>query len=494
MGGRKPNSKYDYSRLEARQMLSANLPDTDAQVELAKQYLASQPETAYLLEGQSDVQLVQLKHGLASTTTRFQQTIDGLPVHNGLITINQGPDGQFQRVHHELAFTPQEANFPQRQDDQVEVTFGQAEIAAMDFAGIDKIDLESRGELSWFVQQDGDAVLAWDIAVFNLTDSVGDYYTVVDAASGNVLFQENRAKFYTTGSGFSYEPNPYQTAGNGAGLVDNNDATSPELDAQRINVILEGLNEDTGLLIGEFVDLATLNSPTIEDNDADEPSRIYEYDRDDPRFEQVVVYSSVDQINRYFHSLGFDDDSGTPNGIRDFPTLANAHWFEADNSFYSTGNDAIHFGDGGVDDAEDADIVAHEYGHAVQLNQNTFYFGGDTGAMGEGFSDYLGAIFYRDAGDTQFLSEHAAAVGEWDATSYSSDNPPNLRRVDGNKMYPRDLVGQVHADGEIWSRALWDLAKHVGADYANQIILEHHFTLEAAATMPTAANAIIAAN
>ena len=178
----------------------------------------------------------------------------------------------------------------------------------------------------------------------------------------------------------------------------NNDNTNATLDAERINVTLERLDDGTGLLRGEWVDLTLpggLNVP-----DANEPTRIYNYDRNDPRFEQVVVYYAVDQMQAYFHSLGFDDDAGpTANGIRDFPTMAHAHWFTADNSFYSTGNDAIHFGDGGVDDAEDADIIAHEYGHAVQHDQNPNWGGGEMGAMGEGFGDYLAASFYADVGD-----------------------------------------------------------------------------------------------
>ena len=255
------------------------------------------------------------------------------------------------------------------------------------------------------------------------------------------------------------------------------------------------MDDGTGLLIGEFVDLATLNSPSLPDVDANEPSRIYEYDRDDERFEQVTIYHSVDSIQQYFHTLGFDDDSGpTANGIRDFPTLANAHWFTDDQSFYSTGDDAIHFGDGGVDDGEDGDIIAHEYGHAIQHNQNAAWGGGEMGAMGEGFGDYLAASFYADAGDPAYQAAHAAAVGEWDATAYSSDNPPNLRRVDGNKVYPDDLVGQVHADGEIWSAALWDIRAELGGPVTDTLVLESHFGLPGGATMPDAAEQILIAD
>ncbi len=485
-------NRLDYSRLEQKQMLSANIPSQDEQLALTRDHLASQPETEYLFEGRSDIELIEIKHGLASTTTRFQQTVDGLPIYDAVITLNQGHDGEFQLVHHELAFDTSQVQFPEP-NNKLEVAASEAESIAMAQAGFTEASHPARIELGWYVDTDGVASQVWDMTVYNYYGNVGDYVTVVDVSSGDVVLQENRGMF-ANGSGFTYVPNPHQTQGNALGLIDADDATNAFLDEQRVSVTLERLNDDNFLLIGDWVDLATLNSGALADVDADEPTRVYNYDRSDPRFEQVVIYHTVDQINEYFHQLGFDDDSGVPNGIRDYPTLANAHWDNADQSFYSGGNDAIHFGDGGVDDGEDADIVAHEYGHAIQNNQNAAWGGGEMGAMGEGFGDYLAAAFFKQSGDPSHQALHAAAVGEWDASSYSFDDPPNLRRVDGTKMYPFDLVGQVHADGEIWSRALWDLNANVGGDYANQLILEHHFTLGANATMAMAAQAILQAN
>ena len=151
-------------------------------------------------------------------------------------------------------------------------------------------------------------------------------------------------------------------------------------------------------------------------------------------------------------------------------------------------------GDGGVDDAEDADIVAHEYGHAIQHNQNACWGGGEMGAMGEGFGDYLAASFFASSGDPAYQNSHAACVGDWDAISYGSGTPACLRRVDGTKTYPDDLQGSVHADGEIWSAALWEIRSALGSTTTDQLVLEHHFTLPCSATMPIAALELIQAN
>ena len=490
-----------YGKLEPRQLLASlsdNIPvmipeadyylhDTDQEA-IARDYLSTNLNPVSYAQGMIELELVEIKRGLASTVTRFQQTIEGIPVVDGYVTTIQGRAGEFLLVHDQSYRGEISEAVVQSQLD-----FSAVEKVALDFAGADSTFADSRGQIAWLPGPDKIAEQVWQITVFGVTpETHGDFLTYVEIDTGTVISQENRIA-HLNGTGKIYYPNPYQTQGSGTGLADNNDADSAALTNQRISVTLEGL-DSSGKLIGEFVDLATLNSTTIADVDAFESDRDFDYTRSDPRFEQVVVYHTIDQINRYFHTLGFDDDTGISNGIRDFPSLANAHWYTTDNSFYSTGDDAMHFGDGGVDDAEDGDIIAHEYGHAIHHDQNAFWGGGEMGAMGEGFGDYLAASFFQNHGDATFLTNHAAAVAEWNATSYSAADPPNLRRVDGFKTYPGSLNGRVHDDGEIWSRALWDINQAIGASAADQIILESHFMLPANSSMVTGAQMILLAD
>jgi hypothetical protein len=63
----------------------------------------------------------------------------------------------------------------------------------------------------------------------------------------------------------------------------------------------------------------------------------------------------------------------------------------ADNSFSWDKKDLLKFGKGGVDDAEDAEVILHEYGHAIQDAQQTPHGFGpsvEAGSVGEGFADY----------------------------------------------------------------------------------------------------------
>ena len=53
--------------------------------------------------------------------------------------------------------------------------------------------------------------------------------------------------------------------------------------------------------------------------------------------------------------------------------------------------------------------------------------------------------------------------------------PHCLRRTDTDKVWPGTPDGDVHADGEIWSAALWDINQQLGRDEATSIIIEAHF-------------------
>ena len=88
--------------------------------------------------------------------------------------------------------------------------------------------------------------------------------------------------------------------------------------------------------------------------------------------------------------------------------------------------------------------------------------------------------------------EPLPCVADWDSTSYTSVVPHCLRRVDTNLQYPADLNGEVHHDGEIWSRALWDIRQALGNVKADTIILQGSFDFPGT-TMLDLANRTVAA-
>ncbi len=108
--------------------------------------------------------------------------------------------------------------------------------------------------------------------------------------------------------------------------------------------------------------------------------------------------------------------------------------YGGDNSYQTDKPYRIRLGKGGVDDAEDAEVIVHEYGHAVHQSQVPGYGGSlDAGAIGESFGDYL-AVTVGLAAAQQYgwpVKAEQACPMDWDATSYT-DAPHCIRRFDTN--------------------------------------------------------------
>jgi hypothetical protein len=113
----------------------------------------------------------------------------------------------------------------------------------------------------------------------------------------------------------------------------------------------------------------------------------------------------------------------------------------------------------------------------------------EAGAIGEGFGDYWAVTVSNAIAPTP----DAPCVADWDSVSYTAGTPHCLRRVDLNLHYPADLNGRVHHDGQIWSRALWDIRQALGNVKADTIILEAQFAFAPDTSMPAAAEATVAA-
>ena len=84
--------------------------------------------------------------------------------------------------------------------------------------------------------------------------------------------------------------------------------------------------------------------------------------------------------------------------------------------FYDPKKDLITFGNGGVDDAEDLEVIWHEYGHAIQDDQVPgFGATHDANAIGEGFGDYW-AFTMSEPVSGGF---DPACIADWDSISYT---------------------------------------------------------------------------
>jgi hypothetical protein len=123
------------------------------------------------------------------------------------------------------------------------------------------------------------------------------------------------------------------------------------------------------------------------------------------------------------------------------------------NAFYDGSSINFYAEGGGCQSyAQVGEVVYHEYGHGINDNfYQSLSSSFNNGAMNEGYAD----VWAFSVTEDPILAEGSDLVD------------PNLyiRRYDVDpKVYPTDLTGEVHADGEIIAGAWWDTYVQLGND------------------------------
>ena len=253
----------------------------------------------------------------------------------------------------------------------------------------------------------------------------------------------------STGSARIFMVNPVQSTGDQT-LVDGKDgkeAVMPE--AAYTTAVLRNL-DGSGKLSGRWANVRTSTGAP-----AYSTSNTFNYRRDQDQFEQVMGYFWVNEAQEYLQSLGF---GSSLDPILKRPYDVRISQYGVDNSYMTDKGDFIRLGKGGVDDAEDAEVIMHEYGHAIHHDQVPGYGTTiDAGAIGESFGDYFAVSAGLAAAERYGwpVGAEAACPMDWDAVSYTAA-PHCIRRFDRD-LTLQDRRNQVHFDGQIWSQALWEI-------------------------------------
>jgi len=275
-----------------------------------------------------------------------------------------------------------------------------------------------------------------------------------------------------------YRPNPVVTTGD-TGLVDDDNADSAALTAARESVTLPFL-DGSGMLRGPFADVSNPSSRVSDGN--------FDHTRSQPGFEEVNAYFHLTRVQSALQALGYTG----PKAILDRQQRVLVNAFPDDQSNFNPTDKIIRFGAGGVDDAEDGDVVAHEYGHALQDFLVSGYRGaddGDSGALAEGFCDTQALVL--PTGAAVAYDRHCFAA--WDARGLGRDC---LRRTDTAKHNPEARTGNRYPDSEIWSGALADVLAAAGLtpEMGYQLVVESTFFYNPFETFDHAAGALLQAD
>ncbi len=336
-----------------------------------------------------------------------------------------------------------------------------------------------------FESADRGAELSWRVSL-PVTEPFGDWDVFVNAEDGRIIHVKNRVMYGNAadGQGMIWDPDPITTAniGYGGNFADNLDSTNLDLDNQRAQVVLKDLTYENGLykLKGPYAVLKDFENPVDVFPELPDSSA-FNFTRNQQAFEAVMAYYHIDASTRRLVELGFeipeqDSFKVDPHGLRG-----------DDNSHYIPSQNYVAFGEGGIDDAEDADVIWHEHAHSFQTNfgPSDMSYTGETLSLQEGASDYWAASHSRTVNDYDW-----GMVFNWDS---GNGQIWRGRRCDTDLRYPEDYVPE-HEGGQIWSSALMKIWQDLGRDVTDALFLQTHFLWGISPGMQDAAQAFIQAD
>lgn len=461
--------------------------------EMARQYLRANAAAL----GLNDPALGDLVHrftrqSLSGTTVRFTQTVGGIPVYQGEVIVH---------INNQTVVTLVSSQYQAQAALASLVPTLTAEAAAQ--AAHQHLNAQgplryNKTQLMVYLDATG-ARLVYQVRVIP-TAPLGDWELLVDAHSGAILKLSNLAyhlddaegagegqtAVLVDGTGLVFNPDPLSSSGaayGDPGFSDGSDATTPEMDAERVSVTLLDIQFSGGMhtLIGPYAEIQDFEAPNY--GLFSQVSSDFSYNRFDNNFEAVMTYYHIDGSMRYINTtlgiplMPFQYSGGVrfdPHGLSG-----------ADNSHYLPGTGQVSFGEGGVDDDEDADVIWHELGHGL----HDWLTGGSlsqVNGLSEGFGDYWAQSHSRA------LNQWTPADPEYDwVFNWDGHNPFWPGRVTNySGHYPEDLTGQIHTDGQIWSTCLMTIWDDIGREATDTAVLEGLAMTNSSTNQEQAANAV----
>lgn len=268
-------------------------------------------------------------------------------------------------------------------------------------------------------------------------------------------------------SGRVFTPNPV-IAGKSHALRDQNDAREAVPEGFYSLVGLPSLNQAAPFLLqGPFARNSELSAPLHE---LAYSGRDFLFFRDESGFEEVNVYHHITRAQNHLRDLGI-------LGLQDRPLPYDAHALGgADSSQFAVWHDplgSLEFGDGGVDDAEDADLIYHEYAHALHFaaaGTRLFAYSENQAlpahlrtnealAIAEAVADWWAQQLTREWKLAAGMDPHLLMA--WDSAGLRPDpsaEPFYLRSTRAELHYPEQLSGDGFRDSQMLSQALAELS------------------------------------
>ena len=238
-------------------------------------------------------------------------------------------------------------------------------------------------------------------------------------------------------------------------------------------------------------------------------------DRDpDDSFAEVNMYYHVNRVRDFFKDTLLLEDLNEPIdamvNVQVWVDLL-SQWIGLENAAYipkesidvltgmfgidySRDQDTLVFLQADNEDmAYESDVIYHEYTHSMigttRLSSVLWDEQGldnSPGSMNEAFADYFAASL------TESPLIGSYALGSIGGLFGSGGNYDGHRDLTNYRSCPGDLWTEVHADGEMFSSALWEIRQQIGGTSADRIFFDALVTFDNTTNFTAAAESIIA--
>ena len=435
--------------------------EADTPEAMAQEYLQANLDALQLKAPDlSDLVHRTTRQSDAGSVVRFRQEIDGVPIYRSdvAVTINKENKVVFVMVGY---------------DPSIQITDVTPSLSAMAAKQIALDQLQVQGTLAQestrlVVFPDGvGGRLAYEVTLVPSQSPIGEWEILIGAHTGEVLQVTDRSDF-ADGTGNVFNPDPLSSSGadyGDTGFTDSNDADLVQLNAELESITLQDiqLSGGTYTLTGPFANIVDFEAPFK--GIFSQANASFSFSREQDGFEAVNTYYHIDSFMRYINNeLGLNImPYQYAGGVQFDPHGLNG----ADNSHYIRSTGQLSFGEGGVDDAEDADVIIHELGHGLH-DWVTNGSASRVEGLGEGTGDYLGQSYSRAFNQWTPNDPQFHWFFNWDGhNEFWSGRITNYA-----PQYPSGLTGMIHTDGQIWSTCLMRIWDKIGRQDTDRAVLQ----------------------